>query len=339
MTSFIFLFIHMNNKRKITVKKLDKPMRLDVFLSEKLEASRAQVQKLIKTDCVIVNEKLPKKAGDLVRNEHVIVIKRKNKTEKKKISINPEEVSSIVKKRLSVKIIADEKNYLIINKPSGMLVHPTQANEKHTLTQWILKKYPEIKHVGEESLRPGIVHRLDKEASGLLVIAKTQKMYLHLKKQFKQRTIEKEYGVLVYGTIKKTHATIDFAIGRGEKGKMVSRPHVDRLSLRKIRNVREGKESLTEFWIEKNLVNFTHLRIRIHSGRTHQIRVHMQAYSHPIVGDNLYYNKKNKNKRGSDLGRLFLHAQKLCFNDLEEKRVCFKSKLPKKLNDFLKTYK
>lgn len=224
---------------------------------------------------------------------------------------------------------------MVVEKPAGFLVHPTEAGEKDTFIDFVLKKYPDIKNIGDSPERPGIVHRLDKEASGLLVVAKNQKMFEHLKKQFQDRTIDKEYLVLVYGKMEREHGVIDFAIDRGKEGRMVSRPKVDLLKLKSIRSIQPGKDALTEFTVEKEYGRFSLLRVKIHTGRTHQIRVHMFAYNHPVVGDNLYFNRKLIKKHEPELNRIFLHATKLCFTDLEDKKQCFESKLPKKLEKYL----
>ncbi len=242
-------------------------------------------------------------------------------------------------KSQNIKIIVETKDYLVLEKPSGILVHPTQAGEGGTLVEQLLSKYPEIKKVGDSPERPGIVHRLDKEASGLLVVARTQKMFKHLKKQFQERTTEKEYLVLVYGQLDKEEGLIDFDIDRGKEGKMVSRPKTNVLKVKNVNKIQPGKEAITEFWVEKKFVRFTLLRVRIHTGRTHQIRVHMFAYNHPVVGDSLYCNKKLIKKSEQILGRLFLHSTKLCFDDLSGDRQCFESLLPKELQTYLNNLK
>jgi 23S rRNA pseudouridine1911/1915/1917 synthase len=195
----------------------------------------------------------------------------------------------------------------------------------------LLKKYPELKTVGEDPVRPGIVHRLDKEASGLLVIARTQPMFELLKEQFKNRTIEKEYMVLVHGRVAKDEDTISFPIARSESfDRMAAIPKLERGQ-----PTSEGKEALTEFLVEQRFVNFTLLRVKIHTGRMHQIRAHFLAYNHPVVGDPLYFQKKRKNTWDKKLGRLFLHCTKLAFKDLNDEQKEFTSPLPKELETFL----
>jgi len=233
------------------------------------------------------------------------------------------------------KIVQVEKDYVVVEKPAGILVHPTQAGEKDTLIDFVLKKYKEIKKVGDSPERPGIAHRLDKEASGLLVIARTQKMFEHLKKQFQARTIEKEYLVLVYGKMSKEHGIIDFAIDRGGEGRMVSRPKTNAFSVATAGKVQPGKEAITEYFLEKTIGRFSLLRVKIHTGRTHQIRAHMFAFNHPVVGDTLYLNRKLVKKNQPKLDRLFLHSARLCFDDLAGEKKCFEGGLPEELKEYL----
>ena len=315
--------------------------RLDIFLSKKLKISRSQVQKMIEKSLVKINSELPKKAGSRLKITDKITILKKIKNQKTKEPKN-EPTNKIANKLApkkfkvsDIKIVKETDDYLIINKPTGLLVHPTQANEKNTLVDLLIKKYPIIKKVGEDLARPGIVHRLDKEASGLMVVAKTQDMFEHLKQQFKKRKVKKKYMVLTYGKVLPDNDTINFPIIRSKKTeRMASVPGTKN----KIK-VDEGKDALTEFWIEKRFINFTLLRVKIYTGRTHQIRTHMLAYNHPIVGDNIYYNKKQPRKWGDNLGRLFLHCIKLGFVDLENNKQNFESKLPKHLQEFLKIIK
>ena len=184
-------------------------------------------------------------------------------------------------------------------------------------------------------MRPGIVHRLDKEASGLLVVARTQKMFNHLKEQFKNRTIEKEYIVLAHGKVAKDWAEINFPIGRSEtSAKMAAMPRTI-----KGQPSAMGKEAATEFEVEQRFVNFTLLKVKIHTGRMHQIRAHLFAYNHPVVGDPLYFQKKRKNDWDKKCGRLFLHSAKLGFTGLDGEKKYFKSPLPENLKLFLEELK
>lgn len=340
----------MTQKTSLTLKAIvdDNQKRLDIFLSEHLSISRSQAQKFIEQNQILVNDKLPKKAGDRLKKGDVVKLKKELKTNKKKSSkINPvvsEDFHLLHQTRFqnkAVKIITENSYYLIVDKPTGLLTHPTMAKEKNTLSSFLLRKYPEIEKVGENSLRPGIVHRLDKEASGLLVVARTQKMFKHLKKQFKARTVEKEYSVLVHGRVAKDEGEISFPIARSETHeRMAARPLIKDVGAKSLSSLLPGeKEARTEFLVEKRFVNFTLLRVKIHTGRMHQIRVHFLAYNHPVVGDPLYIQKKRKKAWDEKLGRLFLHCTKLVFTDLENKQCVFNSPLPPELVNFLKLLK
>jgi 23S rRNA pseudouridine1911/1915/1917 synthase len=313
----------MKTQDKFKVKEKDRGKRLDIFLMEQINSSRADAQKLIKNNLVLLNNNQPKKAGQVLKIDDIICI---TKNEDKKIE-------NFVKKE--PKVIEETDDYIVIDKPAGLIVHPTEANEQYTLVSWLLDRYPDIKNVGDSEKRPGIVHRLDKDASGVMVVSKDQKLFEWLKKQFQNREVDKEYSVLVHGLMDTDNDKIDFDIDRGVDGKMVARPKTDITKLKNIGKEQSGREALTEFWVEERFARFSLLKVKIYTGRTHQIRVHMLAYNHPVVGDKLYFNKKLNRKRDEELGRLFLHSNKLCFNNLKNERVCYMSDLPEKLKDFL----
>ncbi|MFH1661776.1 MAG: RNA pseudouridine synthase [Candidatus Falkowbacteria bacterium] len=237
---------------------------------------------------------------------------------------------------LKYKTIFENENFLIINKPAGLITHGGGHIKEKSLVDQLLKEYPEIKNIGEDPDRPGIMHRLDKLASGLLVIAKTQEMFEHLKKQFQNRTVSKTYTALVYGKIEKDEDEITFPIKRSSKGtKMAALPNTN-----KGKTQEEGREAITGFEIIKKYINYTLLKVKIKTGRTHQIRVHMSAYGHPIAGDDLYGTKKTKEKNHKlNLERIFLNATELSFMDLDNKKQKFKIDLPEDFKKFLKIVK
>lgn len=315
----------MSTQTKISVPKTSAGERLDVFLAKKLKVSRSQVQKMIAAEQIFVNDKLPKKPGDGLNAEAIIEIKNA------KITPAVSEKKKVGQVKFDVKIIAETPDYVVVEKPVGMLAHPTMAGEKNTLANFIVKKYPAVKKVGDDPMRPGIVHRLDKEASGLMIIARTQKMFNHLKDQFKNRTINKEYIALVHNQMPRDWDEINFPISRSETN--------DRMAAIPEGEASRGKEAKTEFLVVKNFVNFSLIRVKIHTGRMHQIRVHLLAYNHPLVGDPLYFQKKQKRVWDEKLGRLFLHSTKLGFVDLAGETQEFDSPLPKELDEFLKLLK
>lgn len=223
-------------------------------------------------------------------------------------------------------IIFENDDLIVINKPAGVVVHPAKGHEDEpSLIGEILKRNPEIKNVGDDPSRPGIVHRLDKDVSGLLVIAKNQNAFEFLKSQFQNRTITKEYTALVYGKLPKDHDVITFKIARSKaSGKMVARPETQ-----------EGKEAKTEYDVLKRFKNHTLVRVILYTGRTHQIRVHFQAIDHPLVGDKLYAKKKMKNIRPIEMDRIFLHANKLGFTLPDGTGKIFEIPLPDELKILL----
>lgn len=256
-----------------------------------------------------------------------------------------------MKKKLKAITIFENDDYLIINKPAGLIVHGGPGISEEVLTDWLRDSYPEIETVGEDPLRPGIVHRLDKEASGLMIIAKTQKSFLHFKKLFQNRRVSKKYFALTHGQISKDDDVINFPIRRARDGyKMAALPvssetisdknkasNRDRGTLKA---QEESKEAITEFSVIKRYINYTLLDVKIKTGRTHQIRVHFYAYGHPLLGDPLYFTKKTKVKnQKANLNRIFLVAYELDFKDLDGEKQKFSIELPNDLKSFLEKTK
>ena len=296
---------------KTIIYQSESPERLDKFLNLELtDFSRSQIQKLIKVGFILVNGQTTNNHYGLKQGDKIIIRKTELEQEEK-ILIEPE-------------IIQEADDYLIINKPAGLIVHPTEGLKEKTLTDYLKERYPEIAQVGDDPLRPGLVHRLDKDVSGLMILARNQKMFMHLKEQFQNRTIEKKYLALVHGQVLNDHDIINFPLKRSKlSGKMVSKPKGE-----------AGKDSITEFDIKQRFVNYTFLDVNLKTGRSHQIRAHLQAYGHPLVGDKLYKNKKLKVK--IELNRIFLHSYYLSFTDLAGEIQTFEQPLPDQLNDILK---
>jgi 23S rRNA pseudouridine1911/1915/1917 synthase len=222
-----------------------------------------------------------------------------------------------------MQIIYEDKDVLVINKPAGINVH-TGVKTGETISDWFVKRYPESKNVGAVG-RAGIVHRLDKETSGVLILAKTQKALEWLKKQFKARETKKFYLALVHGQVERAEGLIDLPIGRSPKNR-----------LRRTTQLRSNSRSaLTEFKIIKQFKEYTLVETRPFTGRTHQIRVHMAAINHPVVGDKLYMSKPYR-KKDKNIPRLFLHAKKLKITLPSGKKETFEEPLPLDLEAFLK---
>ena len=306
-------------KIKITTENAGK--RLDVFLAETLaEQSRSQLQKIIKQGLVKINEKIVTPHYNLKEDDEVEVLST-TKQEKTK------EIAKKVKVQMpKIEIVKETEDYLVINKVAGLIVHGDKHITEATLADVLVKKFPEIKKIGDDPFRPGIVHRLDKDVSGLMVVARTQKFFEHIKKQFQNRTTDKKYTALVFGKIVKDELTIDFPIERSVSGhKMASRP-----------NNQGGRTAISKVNVLQRFINYTLVRVQIITGRTHQVRTHLAAYGNPIVGDNIYATKttKEKNKK-LNTGRVYLVADELSFKDLQGERQSFKIELPEEFKELL----
>ena len=244
-------------------------------------------------------------------------------------------------------IIFEDDDCLVINKPAGLAVHGGGNIEGETLTDLLINHYPKISQVGDDPMRPGIVHRLDKDVSGLMVVAKNNESFKNLKEQFKKREINKQYFALVHGQVINDDGDINFPIKRAQDGyRMAAMPlnAADLLVRRSpkprdkgnISGVFKAKEAITNFKVIKRFINYTYLEVKIKTGRTHQIRVHFFAYGHPLVGDTLYFTKKTKAKNEKiNLGRVFLMASRLSFSTRTGEKKDFTINLDPKLEAFL----
>jgi 23S rRNA pseudouridine1911/1915/1917 synthase len=233
---------------------------------------------------------------------------------------------------MNPKIISKNKDYLIINKPAGLLVHRSVLNredihpEEKTLTDWLLKKYPKIKNVGDDpENRPGIVHRLDRETSGVMIIPLNQKTFEYFKKNFQKHEVKKTYLVLVYGTVRSDRVVINKPIGI-KSGTTKRSVHSSKMS----------KDAITELEVVERFElkgqGLTLLRAYPKTGRTHQIRVHLASIHCPVVGDKLY---GRKNDMFPEIGRQFLHAEEIEFKDMNGKELKFRAGLPTELKKLL----
>ncbi len=261
--------------------------RLDVFLSGHLtELSRAQIQKLIADQKVRLNKTWTKPSHKLKDGDVVEVEEREVGRE-----------SGLLPENIPLDIIHSDEHIIVLNKPAGLVVHPGAGVESGTLVNALIHHFPGIEKVGHPE-RPGIVHRLDKETSGVMVVARSDKAYSELKRQFKAREVEKVYMGLVRGRVQVTEGRIDWALGRHPR-------HRQRISIR----TKKPKAALTLYSVKKTFPDYTLLEIKPVTGRTHQIRVHFAAAGHPIVGDSRY-GGKDKSKTHE---RLFLHAWHIVF--------------------------
>lgn len=233
------------------------------------------------------------------------------------------------------KILFENDNVVVINKPAGMLVHTNGKDTAPTVVDWVRENYPNAENVGEtqvlsdgtEIKRPGIVHRLDRDTSGVLLIAKTQEMFEHLKSQFQSHKIAKTYVAYVYGSVKKSEDVVNESIGKSRSDfRQWSASRGKRGVLR---------EAVTEYTVldrfQKDGEEFTFVELRPKTGRTHQLRVHMKYINHPIVADELYGGKLFKKSHNLGFKRQALHAQKIIFQDLGGEDVEVVSPVPQDL--------
>lgn len=303
-----------------TATEEDRKKRLDIFITEHAETiSRSQVKKMIDAKNVTVNDKIVAvhhflKPGDIVKvkNEERgarsegVGSRRTAKTEKS--SFRPTDLQTY--NRTDLQIIKETPSWIVVYKPCGLLMHPDHDHTGETLIDAVIAHAPEVAKVGEEPDRPGIVSRLDKDVSGLVVIAKTQKAFEELKRQFAQREVKKIYTALVHGEMEQDEGDLKFRIARSSsKARMSAIPE----------NSDAGQAAWTHYDTLKRLEGASLLRIQILSGRTHQIRAHFFASEHPIVGDVLY--KLKKVKRNIQSPRLLLQSTELTFTDPDSKEI------------------
>jgi 23S rRNA pseudouridine1911/1915/1917 synthase len=308
-----------NRTEKFTVAESHPGVRLDVFLREKFPvASRGTMQRLIEQGHIRVNGQ-PTKATHAPRAGEAIEI---HFPEPKSAEAQPENIP--------LEILFEDKSLLVVHKPPGLVVHPAAGHEEHTLVNALLFHCKNsLSGIGGVA-RPGIVHRLDKDTSGCLVVAKNDETHLALSKQFAERTVEKLYDALVIGSLVNDSGEIHAAIARHPTHRKRMAVHDDG----------DGRAAHTSFRVIQRFAHATHAEAEIHTGRTHQIRVHFQFLGHPIVGDETYGAKANlkfSELTGYAAPRVLLHARKLSFiHPRTGKRVTFTAPLPKDFSTALK---
>ena len=284
-------------------------IRIDRYLAkQKPELSRSMIQKLIEDQAILVNQK-PVRTSYQIRKQDQITIQ-----------IPEVKESNMKAQDIPIDIIYEDQDILVVNKPKGMVVHPANGNPDGTLVNAIMAKCKDgLSGIGGE-LRPGIVHRLDKDTSGLLIVAKNDQAHIKMSEQIKNREVKKIYIALVKGIVKENEATIQMPIGRSQQDRK-------KMAVRK-----DGKEAVTHFKVLKRYLHNTLLELKIDTGRTHQIRVHMAQIGHPVVGDMVY--SKGKNEFGVE-GQM-LHAKRLEFmHPITGKKLIFEAPLPKYFEEIL----
>ena len=301
----------MKEKIRIEVENLEKNERIDKYLSSKLDDSfsRAKIQKLIDEELILVNDKVIKSSYK-VSNGDVILITDKEED----MSVKPE--------KMDIDIVYEDDDVMVINKKSGVVVHPAPGNYSGTLVNGLMYLSKDLSHVNGE-FRPGIVHRIDKDTSGLLIVAKNDKAHRILAEELKEKKIKRKYIALVSGVINHDIGEIDAPIGRdpSDRKKMCV-------------TSTNSKDAITHFRVLERYKNASLIECELETGRTHQIRVHMKYINHPVINDPVY----GKSNHG-EFGQL-LHAKEITFTHPTTKEVMtFSCEVPEEFNKILEEYK
>ncbi len=318
----------MNNTIKFSIKSINTGERVDVFLSKNIgRLTRSNIKKLIQNKHLSINGKIIVSPSTKLKRED-------------QLKLNVKEISkdNLIPKKMNLKIIYEDKDLLIINKPKGLVVHPGAGNYENTLANALVFKYKnDLSNLNGE-LRPGIVHRIDKNTSGLLVIAKNNFSHSRLGKQFSNHSIKRKYKCLIWGILRPMHGRIESLISRSKKNRQL-------MTVSEIK----GKKAITNYktiktFFSKDIPKISFVECDLETGRTHQIRVHFKYKGTSILGDNKYGEKQAKFKKVNkdfleslnNLNGQALHAATLEFDHpTKNKRVFFKSNLPKDFKKML----
>ncbi|MBI3112045.1 MAG: RluA family pseudouridine synthase [Ignavibacteriales bacterium] len=311
-------------KLRIVVPPKQSKERLDVYLTHQVEnATRNKVQQAIEAGLVLVNGRRVKPSHAVAPGEVLdITLSRPPRTE-------------AIPENIPLEIVYEDDQFLIVNKPAGMVTHPAYGNYTGTLVNALLHYCNALSNVNTP-LRPGIVHRLDKETTGLMVVAKNDVAYQLIAKQFSKRTIDREYWAIVWGKFKERKGTIEASLGRSKRDR------------KKVTVTVDGKHAVTEYEVLKEFEFLSLLRLKLRTGRTHQIRVHLAHIGHPVFGDPTYAGRSNtwgglegkKAQRAANLLKLIsrqaLHAKTIGFvHPTTKKEVKFDSELPDDMRSVL----
>jgi 23S rRNA pseudouridine1911/1915/1917 synthase len=298
----------------LTVDPEQAGTRLDTFLANCLEkVSRATVQRWIREGNVIVEGRPRKSSYSLSDNETI------------EVSPLPTSPPELIAEPIPIDVLYEDDDLIVVNKASGMVVHPGAGNWSGTLANALLHHFRQVSQ--KDPLRPGIVHRLDKETSGVLLVAKNEFTHDALSRQFKNREVEKHYLALVHGILDQPKGKIEVAIGRDNR----SRTRISTCSSKL-------RQAITFYEVIRRFQKYTYVRAIPQTGRTHQIRVHFQYIGNPIVGDKVYGPRKTVSKADDALGRHFLHATFLRItHPTTGSKIDFEAPLPNELEELLIT--
>ena len=295
--------------KEYIVSQEEKGKRLDTYIpSADTDITRTSAQRLIEDGNILVNGKNAKVSYKIQENDKISV----EIPEPKQIELKAQNIP--------IEIIYEDSDIIVVNKPKGMVVHPANGNPDGTLVNAIMAICKDsLSGIGGE-IRPGIVHRIDKDTSGLLIVAKNDNAHVKMSEQIKNHEVKKTYIALVRGVFKENEATIDMPIGRSTSDR------------KKMAVNKNGKNAITHIKVLKRFDKYTLLQVNIETGRTHQIRVHLSHIGYPIVGDYTYSNGKNE----FDVIGQCLHAQKLEFkHPITQKDMCLEAELPQYFKDIL----
>lgn len=287
-------------------------IRIDKYLIEKLNYSRSKIQRMIENNAILVNKHSIKNSYMLSINDEITVVE------------DYQEELDIIPENIKLDIFYEDDYLLVVNKPSGMVVHPANGNYQKTLVNALMYHCNQnLSSVGG-TIRPGIVHRIDKDTSGLLLVAKTDEVHNDLSKQISEKTVLRKYVALVQGIIKEDTATIDAPIGR------------DKNNRKKMCVTSENsKDAVTHLKVLERYTNATLIECILETGRTHQIRVHLSYINHPVVNDPVYGYKRMDDK---EFGQM-LHAKTIGFiHPVTRKYLEFTAEVPEKFKEILKKY-
>lgn len=293
-------------KKKFTFTD-NSAVRLDKFLHEQMpDKTRSYLQVFIKSGAITVNDQVVKPSYLLCESDII------------QVAIQEAEESVIAPQEIPLDVYYEDKDIIVINKPKDMVVHPAAGNKENTLVNALLYHCKDLSGINGV-IRAGIVHRIDKDTSGLLVACKNDFSHQSLSKQFSSRTVKRKYIALVHGVIPHNHGKINAPIGRSKDNRKL------------MAVVEDGKTAVTNFTVLERFKEYTLVEARLETGRTHQIRVHFQYIKHPLVGDLQYGPRKTMFTSGQ-----FLHAKTLGFiHPTTKEEVLFESELPDYFNDFL----
>ncbi len=293
--------------KEYIVQLEESKQRIDAYLSDKTEHTRNKIQIMLSQDLILVNGEV-RKSNYKIKTGDIITVKELENVD---VDINPE--------NLKLEIIYEDKDVAVVNKPRGMVVHPANGHTTGTLVNGLMHQITDLSGINGE-LRPGIVHRIDKDTSGLLMIAKNDQSHNELVKQLVNRSVNRKYIAVVHGVISHDRGKINAPIGRSKRD-------------RKLQDIAEtGKEAITNFTVLKRYNEYTLIECKLETGRTHQIRVHMKYIGHPLVGDSQYGPKKPHAENGQ-----LLHAKVVGFeHPITKKYLEFEVEPDEYFNNFIK---